>query len=147
MNSQIYIFIIFIFNGFLIGLLFDIFRILRKTIKTKDFITYIEDIIFWILSGIIVLYSVFKFNNGEIRLFIFTGIITGCLLYLLIFSKIFIKVSIYIISMIKKVINYTIIIPFSFIFKIVKKILIKPFTFIVFNLKKIMSYFKFKVKK
>ena len=147
MNSQIYIFIIFILNGFIIGLLFDIFRILRKTIKTRDFITYTEDIIFWILSSIIILYSIFKFNNGEIRLFIFTGIITGCLLYLLMFSKIFIKVSIYIINIVAKAINYTIIIPFSFLFNIIKKALIKPFTFIVFNLKKIMSFFKLKVKK
>ena len=56
--NQGYIFVIFILNGFLIGILFDIFRILRKSFKTKDIVTYIEDILFWIITGIFLLYSV-----------------------------------------------------------------------------------------
>ena len=46
MQNQAFTFIIFILNGFIIGILFDIFRILRKSFKTPDSITYIEDIIF-----------------------------------------------------------------------------------------------------
>lgn len=55
-TNQAYLFFIFILNGIIIGLLFDFFRILRKTIKTKDIITYLEDFIFWILTGTIILY-------------------------------------------------------------------------------------------
>lgn len=58
-------------NGLLIGLTFDFFRILRKCFKTKNWITYIQDIVFWIITGLIILYSIFKFNNGELRGFIF----------------------------------------------------------------------------
>ena len=36
-TNQAYTFIIFIFVGMIIGILFDFFRILRKTIKTKIF--------------------------------------------------------------------------------------------------------------
>ena len=57
--NQAYLFLIFALNGFVIGLLFDFFRILRKSFKTADIITYIEDILFWILSGLTVLYSIF----------------------------------------------------------------------------------------
>ena len=71
LENQAYLFVIFILNGFLIGILFDIFRILRKSFKTKDWLTYIQDILFWILTGFIVLYSIFRFNNGELRGFIF----------------------------------------------------------------------------
>ena len=49
-TNQAYLFLIFIINGIIIGVLFDFFRILRKTIKTKDAITYIQDILFWILQ-------------------------------------------------------------------------------------------------
>ncbi len=66
MQNQAYAFIVFILNGFLIGLLFDIFRIFRKSFKTPDFITYLEDFIFWIITGLLLLYSIFKFNNGEL---------------------------------------------------------------------------------
>ncbi len=71
MNNQAYSFIIFIINGILIGILFDIFRILRKSFKTSDFITCIEDVIFWILTGIISLYFIFCFNNRRNKIIYF----------------------------------------------------------------------------
>ena len=74
-TNQAYLFLIFVINGLLIGLLFDFFRILRLSFKTRDFVTYIEDIIFWIITGIIVLYSIFIFNNGEIRFFRSSGLL------------------------------------------------------------------------
>ena len=90
-TNQAYLFLIFIVNGLIIGFLFDLFRILRLSFKTKDFVTYLEDITFWILTGFIVLYSIFVFNNGEIRFYIFLGIALGVLLYMTIFSSSIIK--------------------------------------------------------
>lgn len=145
MENQTYLFIIFILNGFLIGILFDIFRILRKSFKTSDFVTSIEDIIFWILTAFIILYSVFKFNNGRLRAFLFVGIAFGVLIYILAFSKIFIKINLYIIKFIKKVFHYLIIVPISFIFKILK-IIFKPTSFIIINARKSLSNFKSKLK-
>ena len=60
-TNQAYLFLIFTINGIIIGLLFDFFRISRKVFNTKDVVTYIEDVLFWILSGAIVLYSIFVF--------------------------------------------------------------------------------------
>ncbi|MCI8482033.1 MAG: hypothetical protein HFJ27_02915 [Clostridia bacterium] len=72
MNHQAYIFVIFILNGLIIGVLFDCFRILRKSFKTSDMITYIEDIFFWILAGIVTLYFIFSYNHrGNTILHIF----------------------------------------------------------------------------
>ena len=93
-TNQAYLFCIFIINGIIIGILFDFFRILRKTFKTSDLITYIEDSLFWILTGIIILYSIFVFNSGEIRFFIFFGIILGVFLYMLLFSSYIIKINV-----------------------------------------------------
>ena len=150
MHNQVYAFAIFILNGFLIGVLFDVFRILRKTFKTWDFITYIQDIIFWILSGLMLLYSIFKFNNGELRIFIFIGVFLGTLLYMLVFSKTLINTSVFIINTIKKILNALIVIPIKFIIKILNKIIYKPTLFLCINLtkifKKIVSFFKVKTK-
>lgn len=63
MNNQAYTFIIFVINGIIIGFLFDCFRIIRKSFKTSDIITYIEDILFWIIAGITTLYFIFIYNN------------------------------------------------------------------------------------
>lgn len=124
-TNQAYLFLIFIINGLIIGFLFDLFRILRLSFKTKDFITYIEDIVFWILTGFIVLYSIFVFNNGEIRFFIFLGIALGVLLYMTIFSSSIIKSSVFVINIFKKVfgkIFKIISVPFSFVSKILRRL-------------------------
>lgn len=139
MQNQLYAFAIFILNGLLIGILFDIFRISRKVIKTPNIITYGQDIIFWLISGLMLIYSIFKFNNGEIRLYIFIGVCIGILTYMLIFSKLFINVSVDVINFIKKIIQIVIIKPIKFLFQILNKIIIKP---IIYILQKIKTFFK-----
>ena len=69
--SQMQYFAIYILCGISIGILFDIFRILRKSFKTPDFVTYIEDAIFGIITGIFLIFIIFIFNNGELRFYIF----------------------------------------------------------------------------
>lgn len=127
--SQGYLFLIFILVGIIIGILFDIFRILRRTFKTSDFVTYIQDILFWLLSGIILIYSIFIFNNGELRAYIFLSIFIGIITYILTISKYFIKLNVTILTGIKKIFNLIfkiILYPFKVIFKSVKIILVRP---------------------
>lgn len=139
MLNQTYTFLVFILNGIIIGLLFDIFRILRKSFKTPDFITYLEDFIFWILTFLLLLYSIFKFNQGELRIFIFVAIILGIFIYLLAFSKTFVRVNTAIILFIKKWFFIIIIKPFKNIVKFIKNNLFKPIIFISINVKKTLS--------
>lgn len=139
-TNQAYLFLVFTINGIIIGLLFDIFRILRKSFKTSDIITYLQDILFWILTGLILLYSIFTFSNGEIRFYMFLGVFFGCLIYMLVFSKYFIEINVKIILIFKKIIEKTvsiIIFPFKIIIKFLKKILYKPLKSITTNIKRI----------
>ena len=86
-ENQAYLFVIFTFVGMIIGILFDFFIILRKTFKTKDIITYIEDIIFWIMTGIIIIHSMYKLCDGELRFFMIIGIVLGTAIYMLTISR------------------------------------------------------------
>lgn len=131
-TNQAYLFLIFILNGLIIGFLFDFFRILRKIIKTSDFVTYMQDFIFWILTGVIILYFIFTFNNGEIRLFLFLGIMTGILIYMLLLSKFIIKINVAIINFFKKILE----IPIKLLVKVIRKIFFKPISFFIINVKK-----------
>ena len=90
-QDQAYLFLVFSLTGVAIGILFDFFRILRRSIKTSNIITYIEDVLFWILTGILVLYNIWYFNNGEIRIYMFLGIVIGVLVYMSTLSNIFVK--------------------------------------------------------
>ena len=148
--NQAYLFLIFSINGIIIGLLFDIFRILRRSFKTSDSITYIQDILFWVLTGFILLYSVFTFSNGEIRFYMFLGVFLGCLLYMLAFSKYFIKINVKIILILKKIIGKIIsiiIFPIKIIINFIKRIFFKPINFITINIKKTKSNCHKKMKK
>lgn len=138
-TNQAYLFLIFTINGIIIGLLFDIFRILRRSFKTSDGITYIQDILFWILTGFILLYSIFTFSNGEIRFYMFLGVFLGCLIYMLLFSKYFIKINVKIILVLKKIIGKIlsiVLFPINIIIRFIKKIFFKPINFITINIKK-----------
>ena len=146
-SNQANLFLIFTIEGIIIGLIFDIFRILRKSFKTSDIITYIEDILFWTITGILILYTIFVFNYGEIRFFMFVGIFLGAMFYMLLISKYVIKVSVTVIEAVKKTIIFIIkvvIFPFKLIYKIIKKVFSKPILFCIINIKKIIRQIKIK---
>mgnify|MGYP004529929261 CR=1 FL=1 len=132
-QNQAYLFLVFSLTGVEIGILFDFFRILRRAIKTGNIVTYIQDILFWVLTGILVLYNIWYFNNGEIRIYMFLGIIIGGLIYMSTLSNIFVKLFTKILSTIIKVLE----IPFKTIITILRKIITIIFEFFTKNIKKI----------
>lgn len=145
-TNQAYLFFIFTINGIIIGLLFDFFRIARKVFNTNDIVTYLEDILFWILAGAIVLYSIFVFNNGVLRLYMFLGILLGAFVYMLFVSSYIIKINIKIINILKSIFKIFIL-PFSFIYKLLHKIFLKPITFLFINIRKNFTNFDTKIYK
>ncbi len=140
-TNQAYLFCIFIINGIIIGILFDFFRILRKTFKTSDLITYIEDSLFWILTGIIIfiLYLCFLIMEKS-DFFIFFGIILGVFLYIcFLFSSYIIKINVKIINFIKKIVSKIIeflLLQLNIFYKIIKKLFFKPVSFVIINITK-----------
>ena len=118
-QNQAYLFLVFSMTGVAIGVLFDFFRILRRAIKTSNFITYIEDILFWILTGLLILYNIWYFNNGEIRIFMFLGIILGVLIYMSTLSNILVKIFSKILQALIKILE----VPFKAIIAIFKRIM------------------------
>jgi len=85
--------------GIAIAIVFDIFRVLRRTFKTADSITFIEDILFWAITACILLYAIFVWNNGEIRFYLFIAILLGSIIYLVTLSKYFVKINVKIVSL------------------------------------------------
>lgn len=142
--TQLYSMLVFIISGIFIGIFFDVFRILRKSFHTPDIITYIEDALFWIVTGLFLIFVIFNFTNGEIRIYNIIGLILGGILYMILISKFFIKINVKIVLFLKKVIISIVkilILPIQFLAKILQKIF-KPFTFFVINTKNILLNFK-----
>lgn len=124
--SQEQIFIFFFIIGIIIGIIFDIFRVIRKSFKTPDTITFIEDLIFLILTSILIIFSIIKLNGGEVRFYLFLGIFVGILLYSLTISNLCVIILYVFVSICKKILE----IPISCIKNIgkySKKIIKKDF--------------------
>lgn len=143
MNNQLYQFLIYIVSGIAISIFFDIFRVLRKSIKTSNLITYIEDAIFWIIVGLFLIWEIFTVSYGELRSYIFIGLLLGIVLYLVTISKYFIRFNVKILNFIKKIIKKIILIfsqIFSSILKAMKpiyKLISKPIYFLNLKMKNI----------
>ena len=123
--TQGQIFILFFLLGIVIGSIYDIFRVIRKNFKTSDFVTQIEDIIFLIISGILILCFILKFCIGEIRFYVFIAIFLVISLYFLTISKPYVIILNIVVKFCKKILSFfvnLIKIPYIFIKKHIKKL-------------------------
>ncbi|MDF2877220.1 MAG: Spore cortex biosynthesis protein YabQ-like protein [Clostridia bacterium] len=107
-NDQALLFITCIEIGVIIGMFFDIIRILRKLIKHPDFLVQIEDALYWVICALIGFYMLYVNNYGAIRPFVFIGILLGAILYFASFSIVFMKIATLVIKYIKVFISYVI---------------------------------------
>lgn len=128
--NQAHLFLIFTINGVFIGLIFDFFRILRQGFKTSNLITYIEDILFWIISGFSIIYTMVNFSNGALRFYMIMGLLIGFITYILTCSKYIRKYSVAIIIFSKKISKFIWNI-FTYPLKRIYKIIIIPLNNIV----------------
>lgn len=133
-SSQAYVFLWSVIGGIAMAFIYDLFRIKRKTVRTINFLTHIEDLFYWILVALIMFAVVYYSNEGEIRGYIFIGTVLGVILYALVFSRLVMASFLYVLGVIKKFFKATWRIV-SFPFKLIFKIFIKPAKFLLKLLK------------
>lgn len=119
-SGQSYVFLYSVCGGMVIAFIYDIFRIKRKAVKTRNVFTYIEDFLFWVLVAAVMFAVLYYSNEGEIRGYIFIGTILGAILYILLLSKIVIHCALMVIRFVIRlcrliwaVLSY----PFKIIFR------------------------------
>ena len=129
LQSQLYVFLLSLVGGVVIGLIYDFYRLSRYYSRPKRIKTFIQDLIFWLVLSIIIILFVNRVNEGEIRGFIFLGFTIGILLYSRLLSKKVIRFISYTIDLfiyrVKKIVRF-ILSPFRSIseklFKTLRKI-------------------------
>lgn len=67
--------------GIILGFAYDIFRILRMILNSKNVFIFIQDVLYFIISGIITFGFVLYFNSGDSRFYILAGEAIGWILY------------------------------------------------------------------
>ncbi len=91
--------------GVITGVLFDLYRVFRGLENPNIVVTFIEDTLFWILTGIIVFIFLLSTNYAYMREYVYIAIAAGIFLYMMLLSKHFIKMQYNIIRTIAKFIR------------------------------------------
>jgi len=68
-------------TGILLGGLFDCYRVLRGTFKPKVLVTWFTDLLYWLIATAVVFIALVFSNWGELRFYVFIGILGGLVLY------------------------------------------------------------------
>lgn len=104
-NEQVFLFLTCVQTGVMMGMLYDLIRIFRKIIRHPNWMVQIEDLVYWVTCGCFAFIMLYWENYGQIRVFIFAGILIGAVLYFSTFSILFMKIASWVIFWAKKIIN------------------------------------------
>jgi len=77
--------------GSLFGAMFDTYQRFLKRPKRKQWIVFFNDLLFWIIQAVIIFYTLFLVNNGELRFYIFLALICGFAAYQSLFKGIYLR--------------------------------------------------------
>lgn len=87
LSQETIIFLTFVLIGMLFSIIFDVFRAIRKIKKTNIRIICIQDIIYFILIGIILIITIINFMDSEIRAYLVLAIVLGAIIYISVFGN------------------------------------------------------------
>lgn len=104
-SGQAIVFLYTIAGGMAIALVYDIFRIFRKAIRTGSLVTYAQDLLYWLIVAFIMFLTIYYSNDGELRAYLFIGAFIGVVLYALLFSRVVMGSSLFIIKTVAYVIK------------------------------------------
>lgn len=135
--------------GFIMGIFYDLFRIVRISISKSKIATVFSDILYCIFLGFSLMLFCLTVNEGEIRLYLLLGSLAGFFVYYFSLGVIIFSFSEKMITLIKKIISSVfnvISYPFRFVFGKLRELLINLSAKSHKNTKNIKNKSKFLLK-
>lgn len=111
-----------ILAGVLTGFIFDFYRTFRGFENIHKFLMILEDILFWILAGILIFIFLLYTNQAVIGVYVYVWMALGIYMYMKLISKGFTKIQ------------YMLICNISRLLRIIINIGIYPFRVVLYNL-------------
>lgn len=82
LSEETTIFLIFVVMGMVFSIIFDVFRAIRKIKKSNTKTIYFQDIIYFLIVGIILLFMIINYMNTELRIYLILAILLGVIIYI-----------------------------------------------------------------
>lgn len=112
MIGEVTVFLSAMGSGAAAGFIYDLFRLKRRAMKTKAFLIGLEDIVFWVMTSILMFITAYFSSEGEVRLYFLFAAFIGVLIYYWLFSNWVIQILTFLV----KVILW----PFAFLIRVLK---------------------------
>lgn len=135
-------FLMFVLIGFIFSIIFDFFRAIRRITKTSNNIIYFQDIIYFIIIGIVLLIAIVNIRRDAFRLYLILGIIIGIVMYVSMIGNKIMKIFVKILKTSKKIKEF-LILPLILYMALFSKQLKKIKKYVVGCCKKISYMIKF----
>lgn len=87
LQEETFSFLVFAILGIIYGVIFDFFRALRKTRKSKDIAVSIQDIVYFVIVGVILSFTLNVYMKDNIRIYNLLSIVLGVIVYVSIFGN------------------------------------------------------------
>lgn len=104
-NEQAFLFLTCVKTGIFMGMLYDFIRVFRKIIRHPNWVVQIEDLLYWVTCGCFAFVMIYWKNYGQIRSFVFLGMVIGITLYFCTVSILFMKITTKAINWTQKAVN------------------------------------------
>ncbi|WP_096156058.1 MULTISPECIES: spore cortex biosynthesis protein YabQ [Bacillus] len=123
LTVQFYTMIAMIGVGVWLGIAIDTYNRFLKRENRAKWIVFANDILFWLLQGLVAFYVLLLVNEGELRFYILIALVCGFAAYQALLKYVYL-------SLLETVIQITIAI-YQFIYKLVMTVIVKPIKWIV----------------
>ncbi len=118
-------FLIFVVMGMLFSLIFDVFRAIRKINMPKKNIINLQDVIYFIIIGTMLVFVIVNMQGEVLRLYLILAIVIGAILYTLVAKNYIRNLFIILINKMSGIIQFIFLplkIHYMFLCKVCKKI-------------------------
>ena len=82
LSQETTVFLIFVVMGMVFSVIFDMFRAIRKVKKKKRRMIYIQDIIYFLIIGVILGLVIINYMDTELRIYLMLAIVLGIIIYI-----------------------------------------------------------------
>jgi spore cortex biosynthesis protein YabQ len=81
LQRQVYVFAVTLAAGMILGILYDIYRVLRQKFRPQRIMTGLSDLLYWLSATLVVFLALVASNWGELRFYVYLGLVGGVGVY------------------------------------------------------------------
>ena len=93
-------------GGLFLGVVYEAYRVIGEQFRFPRWLVAALDLIYWVLACVLIFRMLYASNFGEVRLYVFIGLVVGVWIYYLFLSKVTVRAVLHIIRTFRAVVRF-----------------------------------------